>query len=108
MKKEEIGRLIGYLRKKRDISKEKLCKGLCSISILSRVEAGTRFPDSFIVERILERLGKSVNKVEILYDEQSYEIYYLREQIEQLLEKKEYEEVENAIGYYEKLQIAKE
>ena len=77
MKKEEVGRLIGYLRKKRDISKEKLCKGLCSISILSRVEAGTRFPDSFIVERILERLGKSVNKVEFLYDEQSYEIYYL-------------------------------
>ena len=108
MTKEEVGRLIGYLRKKRNISKEKLCKGLCSISILSRVEAGTRFPDSFIVERILERLGKSVNKVEFLYDEQSYEIYYLREQIEQLLEKNEYEEVENAIGYYEKLQIAKE
>lgn len=108
MTKEEVGKLVSYLRKKRNIKGQNLCVGVCSTSVLARIEEGTRFPDSFTMERILERLGKSVNKIEFLYDEQSYEVYYLREQIEQLLDKKEYEEVISAVSYYEKLEIAKE
>lgn len=108
MKKEELGKIISYLRKKRNIKSQNLCKGVCSPSILTRMEKGTRFPDIFIMERLLERLGKSVNKIELLYDEQAYEIYFLRENLEQFLDNREYEEVISAVFYYEGLEIAKE
>ncbi|WP_075717649.1 helix-turn-helix domain-containing protein [Roseburia sp. 499] len=106
MTKEEVGKLVSYLRKKRNIELEKLCLGVCSNISITRFERGDRFPNYFIIERILERLGKSVNKLEFLPDEQSYEIYYLREVIEKYLEEGEYEKAERGIIYYEKIKVA--
>lgn len=108
MTKEEIGKLVNYLRKKKDIEIKKLCLGVCSNVSLARLERGERLPDFFVMERILQRLGKSINKIEILPDEEAYEIYYLREVIEKSLERKEYEEVVNGINYYESLKVAEQ
>lgn len=58
--------------------------------------------------RLIERLGKSVNKLEFLYDESAYEICYLREQIELFLEQKKLTEAEQALDYYESMQLAGE
>lgn len=108
MTKEEVGRLVSYLRKKKNIELDKLCLGVCSSISITRLERGERFPNFFVMERILERLGKSINKIEFLPDEQSYEIYYLREVIEQYIEKKEYKEAVNGLEYYENMKIAKQ
>ena len=87
--------MVNYERNKRKISAQELTQGICSLSALQRLESGERLPDFFVLERIIERLGKSVNKIEFLYNEQAYEIYYLREIIEEYLEKKWYgEEIE--------------
>ena len=80
---------------------ELLSRGLCSTSALQRLEYGERLPDFFVLERLLERLGLSVNKMEFLSDEAAYEIYYLREIIEKELEEKNYREVEKALKEYE-------
>ena len=106
MTKEEVGRLVSYLRKKKNIELDKLCLGICSSISITRLERGERFPDFFVMERIVERLGKSVNKIEFLPDEYSYKVYYLREVIERYLEKGEYENVEKGIAYYEKMKLA--
>lgn len=106
MTKEEMGKLINYLRKKKNIELSDLCLGVCSDTCIKRLERGERFPDFFVMERILQRMGKSVNKMELLPDEQDYEIYYLREVIENDLEKENYAEVIKEIVYYENIEVA--
>ncbi len=100
MNKKILGRLINYERNKKNISLQQLADGVCSASALQRLEHGERLPDFFVLERLLERLGKSVNKMEFLYNETDYEIYYLREIVEKYLEQGDYIEVSNALAYY--------
>lgn len=106
MTKEEIGRQVNYLRNKKNIELEKLCLGVCSLVSLTRLEGGERLPDCFVLERIMERVGKSANKIELAADEEDYEIYYLREVIEMELEAERYEEAAGGVCYYESLKIA--
>lgn len=101
MDKKMIGKMIAYERSKQGISAQRLSEGVCSVSALQRLESGVRLPDFFVLERLIERLGKSVNKMEFLYDEGAYDIYYLREIIEKSVEQREYEEAEGALAYYE-------
>ena len=101
MDKKMIGNMIAYERSKQGISAQRLSEGVCSVSALQRLESGVRLPDFFVLERLIERLGKSVNKMEFLYDEGAYDIYYLREIIERSVEQREYEEAEGALAYYE-------
>lgn len=103
MRKEEIGSLVYYERKKKNMALKTLGWRLCSETSIQRLERGERMPDFFLVERIVERLGKSINKVEFLYDEQTYEICYLRELVEDFILQKEYEEAEKALCYYEQM-----
>ena len=108
MKKKELGKQVRYLRQKKNIEPEKLCLGVCSAITLDRLERGERLPDYFVMERILERTGKSMNKMEVLTDWDAYEIYYLREVIETDLDNGEYESAAEGIRYYEGLEAAKQ
>ena len=45
MTKEEVGKLLNYLRRKKNIDLEKLCLGVCSGTCIKRLERGERFPD---------------------------------------------------------------
>lgn len=108
MRKENLGKLVSYQRNKKNIGIKDLSRGICSVVVLQRLERGERVPDFFVLERIVERLGISMNKVEFLYDEQSYNIYYLREIIEKCLLEKEYQEAVKALEYYEGLKEAAE
>lgn len=38
---QEVGRMLYTLRKEKVMSKEALCRGLCSVATLSRVEKGS-------------------------------------------------------------------
>lgn len=108
MNKSDIGKLIHYERTKEKINLQKLASGVCSLTALQRLECGERLPDFWVLGRLIERLGKSVNKLEFLYDESAYEICYLREQIELFLEQKKVTEAEQALDYYESMQLAGE
>lgn len=108
MEKEEIGKLVYYERNKKNIDIKALSRGICSASSLQRLERGERTPDFFLLERIMERLGFSMNKIEFLHDEHTYDICYLRELIEDHIVRKEYGDAEGAIRYYEGLEEAKE
>ena len=103
MKKDILGSLVSYERSRKDISLQMLARGVSSPAAIRRLEAGERMPDYFVLERIVERLGRSLNKVELLYDEKVYEIHYLRGLIEQCLEEKDYAEVQEALAYYESI-----
>lgn len=60
-----IGTMIKRLREEQDVSQSQLCSGICSVATLSRVELGERDADFFLISRIIERLGYSVDKFEI-------------------------------------------
>ena len=95
-----LGKLVEYERGVKNISCKELTKGVCSEATLRRLEYGIQIPSFFVLERLLERLGKSVNKIEFLYNETDYEIYYLREGIENTIEEERMEDAQKAVDYY--------
>lgn len=103
MTKKMLGGLVSYERERKEINIQMLARDICSSVAIQRLEAGDRMPDYFVLERILERLGKSLNKIEFLYDEKVYEIFYLRGMLEYYLEEKDYAEVLDALAYYESI-----
>ena len=82
MEEKYLGKIISYERRKKRISLEQLSTGLLSPRTLRRIEDGERISSCFILERLMERLGKSMNKMDFLLHEKDYEIYYLRGKIE--------------------------
>lgn len=97
-----LGRLIEYERQKAKIDIEKLIDGLCSKTILKKIETGERLFDFFLIERIIERLGLSINKLDVLLDESSYEIVLKRERIETLIDREQFAEAKAELLLYEK------
>lgn len=55
--KKRFGDYVSTLRKKQNISLGQLCDGLCSESMMSRIEAGERAADKLLQDRLLGRLG---------------------------------------------------
>lgn len=52
-----IGQTIREYRKRRKISQDSLCYGLCDITTLSRIERGVQNPSKKVAEALLQRLG---------------------------------------------------
>lgn len=108
MNKNMFGNMVNYERTKKKISLQDLADGISSASALQRLENGERIPDFFVLERIIERLGRSINKIEFLYSETAYELYFLRVLIEKYIDEMDYIEAKNALAYYESLPAARE
>lgn len=100
MEEKEVGRLLGSIRREKGISLEKLCQGVCSAATLFRIEKQGLIPDVMTMERLFSRLGKSVNKVEVLLSYRDYEMYHRQVGIEQALEEECIEEAENLLQEY--------
>lgn len=58
MNKREIGNLIYYERTRQNIGLSELASGICSVSVLQRLENGERLPEPLILERLVERLER--------------------------------------------------
>ena len=87
MTQNNIGKVIRFLREEKGISIKKLCHGLCSESMLIRYETGERLPDSWIAERLLGRLGKSMNQIEQMMSQKEYGNIQLQMEIGELLDR---------------------
>ena len=98
-----IGTAIQYFRELYEISQSKLCKGLCSVSTLSRIEAGERDADALLLETLLERLGKTPNQFEIILTDFDYEAYLCRKEICKRIEDNDIEEAYRLINEYDKM-----
>jgi transcriptional regulator with XRE-family HTH domain len=98
-----IGSAIQYFRDTYHISQSELCKGLCSVSTLSRVEAGERDVDAFILEMLLERLGKSPYQFELILTDFDYDVYQRRIEINKSIESEEIDKSYAFIKEYDKI-----
>ena len=101
MKELTIGDIIKYQINKKSISPEKLTEGLCTTTSLKRLINGDTRQSFFLVERIIQRLGISVNKVTLLHHESDDTLLIMREMICKLLVEKAYTKAEYILSEYE-------
>ena len=101
MKELTIGDIIKYQINKKNITPEKLTEGLCTTTSLKRLINGDTRQSFFLVERIIQRLGISVNKVTLLHNESDDSLIIMREMICKLLVEKAYAKAEYILSEYE-------
>lgn len=101
MKELTIGDIIKYQINKKSITPEKLTEGLCTTTSLKRLINGDTRQSFFLVERTLQRLGISVNKVTLLHNESDDTLFIMREMICKLLVEKAYAKAEYILSEYE-------
>lgn len=73
-----LGDLIRDLRIEQKISQKTLCRGLCSISKLSKIEAGGLQPEIALAEALLQRLGMSERVFTFWGNEKDAKFYELK------------------------------
>lgn len=90
--KNEIGKTIQILRMDAAKSREEISLGLCSITVLLRLEAGERFADKKLIDALIQRLGKSPDKFEFVLGKREYAINQKRIAIDHAFETERYDE----------------
>lgn len=73
-----FGDLVRELRTGQKISQQTLCRGLCSTSRLSKIEAGDLQPDIALAEALLQRLGMSERAFTFWGNEKDARFYELK------------------------------
>lgn len=73
-----------YIKKRREelgISQEEICKGLCAVSSLSRIENNQQDPSRSLTMNLLERLGLSQDKFTALWGQKDIHVGALKREI---------------------------
>lgn len=81
--KQGIGQLLLRLREKEKIRQKQLCRGLCSNIKYVRIDNDQQETDFFLIDRLMGRMGKSVERLTYVLPVEVYEIYELRREIQQ-------------------------
>lgn len=101
MNTREIGKMIYSLRIKKNISLEDLCRGICSITTLHRLEVGERRPDILEFQAIYQRLGRTADQVGMVLTLEEFEYFMKRRNVEISMTLKEYERAERELKILE-------
>lgn len=107
MEKSKVGSAIQFYRESFHISQSRLAKGLCSVSTLSRIEAGKRDVDSFLLETLLERLGKTPNQFELILSDMDFLLYQYRKKIKEYIAEGNYSDAYTSLKLYENMAATK-
>jgi len=100
--KNEIGKTINVLRVNAAKSREEISLGLCSITVLQRLEAGERFADKKLIDALIQRLGKSPDKFEFVLGKEEYAINQKRIAIDNAFEAERYDECRALLAKFSK------
>lgn len=101
MKEITLGEMLESMRTDKNISKVQLCEGVCTITALTRYEQDIRVPDKFVIDCLLERLGKNSNKIEFIDTDEEFKMSMYRNQIEKMFNQRNFFEVEELLEDYE-------
>lgn len=101
MEQKALGVILEYYRKKEKLPLEKVSKGNCSKATLQRIELGDKLVDSLVGERLLGRLGREAARFELIQDEEDYELWYMRNEIDSAMQQKEYDSVRKLLREYQ-------
>lgn len=95
-----IGTIIKELREEQNISRCKLSKGICSAQMLSLIEQDACETDKYMLDILLQRLGKSPDRLELIISNEEYKYMRVRDLIEELCWKKEREKALYLLNRY--------
>lgn len=93
MKRIKSGQIIYNVRTTLGVTQEELCYGLCSVSALSKYESGKNVVDSLLFYTLLQRLGKSADRVNIMLSNQDAEYYEWKKKVSDAIGEQKWEEV---------------
>ncbi len=103
MEKNKLGEIIQFCRKKQKISQKDLCRGLCSVSTLFRIENDEIDKGILLIQALTERLGIDSRRFEFFLDDTDYKSFMQRRKIKIALRNKDILLSEKEIRYYEKI-----
>lgn len=100
--KDEINfhNFFQLMRQLHDVTLEQACEGLCSVSMMKRIETGERLPDKQMRDRILSRMGVPLEGYEDYLSTEEYEQWFLRQKLHESIEKKNIYEAEEYLDEY--------
>lgn len=99
---ENVGKHIKMLREKEHVMKSKLCDGLCTVQNLSLIEDGEGLADMLLLVGLLERLGKSAERLTFILTAEEYQRLEKRDQIEEALRFGEVSKAKEMFWEYQK------
>ena len=97
LKTIDIGALCYRVRKRRDISQEKLIYGICKQSAYSKFEKNEIALSKDMTERLLKRLGLSSSNFLFLISQKDHEYQEWKKQLIQLINVKDYDKAFKAL-----------
>lgn len=97
LKTIDIGALCYRVRKRRDISQEKLIYGICKQSAYSKSEKNEIALSKDMTERLLKRLGLSSSNFLFLISQKDHEYQEWKKQLIQLINVKDYDKAFKAL-----------
>lgn len=92
---------LNLMRKKHKITMEEVCEGICSKSMMNRVETGERLSDKLTRDRLLQRMGVAQETYQDYLMGEEYETYELRESLLNSIEDNHYLKSQCAFKAYE-------
>lgn len=95
-----LGRFIGQLRVHEGVTLAQLAHGLCSVSLLNRIENGEREVSKQLADTFFQRLGKSAGKFTHILDWTEFQRWKSRQEIISHLQNGEVRSAERGIQEY--------
>ena len=97
---QQLGVMLCKEREKMGEKQKNVAEGIISISDLCRVENGAMEVDYFTLQALFERLGKSIDKLELTISCEEYESIAYRAEIERSIEEWDQDHLEKLISGY--------
>ncbi|XCP84369.1 helix-turn-helix transcriptional regulator [Roseburia hominis] len=104
---KRLSNIIYRLRLEAGLSQQQVCQGLCSVAQFARIEQNMVPLEHFMLDRLLERLGKSAERLEYILPVEVYKIYELRCLIQQSICHNRLTKAEELLKEYERRKVAK-
>lgn len=89
---QQLGIMLLKEREKMGEKQKNIADGIISVSDLCRVEHGTMETEYFTLQALFERLGKSIDKLELAVSSSEYEAIAYRSKIERSIVEWNYED----------------
>lgn len=98
---ENIGKLESETRRACGINAKDLCAGICSESMLKKIETDTIFADYLVINRLFSRIGKAINQIALLLSEDDYLEYYYQQNFLYLIQEKNIPKLKELLAEYQ-------
>ncbi|MDE7202032.1 MAG: helix-turn-helix domain-containing protein [Lachnospiraceae bacterium] len=98
---QQLGVMLCKEREKMGEKQKSVAEGIISISDLCKVENGAMEVDYFTLQALFERLGKSIDKLELTISCDEYESIAYRAEIERSIEEWDQDKLEKLISGYD-------